>query len=57
MIDIPKKGKKFILARHFEGSPTHDNFKLVEFDIPDLQEGGKVVLQNKQIILYINICY
>lgn len=46
MIDIPKKGKKFILARHFEGSPTHDNFKLVEFDIPNLQEGGKVVLQN-----------
>lgn len=40
MIDIPKKGKKFILAQHFKGLPTLENFKLVEFDIPELKTGG-----------------
>lgn len=45
MIDVPKTGKKFILARHFEGLPTHDDFKLLEFEIPELQTGGKILFQ------------
>ena len=40
MIDVPKKSKKFILASHFDGLPKHENFKLVEADIPELQTGG-----------------
>ena len=40
MIDVPKKSKKFILASHFDGLPKHENFKLVEVDIPELQTGG-----------------
>lgn len=40
MIDVPKKGKKFVMKRHFEGLPTHEDFLLVEEDIPELQPGG-----------------
>lgn len=40
MIDVPKKGTKFVLARHFDGLPKLDNFKLIEVDIPELQTGG-----------------
>ena len=42
MIDIPTKGKKFILARHFEGLPKLENFKLVDVDIPELKTGGNI---------------
>lgn len=41
MIDIPKKAKKFVMKRHFEGLPTHDDFSLVEEDIPELKTGGE----------------
>lgn len=39
------KGKKWILAKEFSGTPSEDNFKLVEYDLPDeLQPGGKAIL-------------
>ena len=41
MATIPKKGKRFILAKHFQGLPKHSNFQLKEFDIPELKNGGK----------------
>ena len=41
MLDIPKKSKTFILKKHFDGLPKHENFQLVEVDIPELQTGGK----------------
>lgn len=28
------------MKRHFEGLPTHDDFMLVEEDIPELKSGG-----------------
>jgi hypothetical protein len=42
MIDMPTKGKKFILAHHFDGLPKLENLKLVDFDIPELQTGGNI---------------
>jgi NADPH-dependent curcumin reductase CurA len=40
MIDVPTKGKKYVLEHHFNGLPTLENFKLVDVDIPELQTGG-----------------
>jgi hypothetical protein len=37
------KAQKWILAKKFNGDPTEENIKLVEFDLPDeLQPGGRV---------------
>ena len=33
------KAKKFILARHFEGMPTPENFELIEEELPELEQG------------------
>ena len=38
------KAKKFILAKHFDGFPTPENFQLVEEDLPELEVGGNVTL-------------
>lgn len=43
MIDIPKKAKKFVLAKHFDGLPKLEDFQLIEVDIPELQTGGDLV--------------
>lgn len=40
-IEAMVKAKKFILARHFDGVPTPNDFKLVEEELPELQTGGK----------------
>ena len=40
MIDVPKIAKKFVMKKHFEGLPSHEDFLLVEEDIPELQTGG-----------------
>lgn len=32
--------KKFILEKSFSGAPRHDNFKLVEEQMDELQKGG-----------------
>ena len=37
------KGRKWILAKHFQGSPKAGDLKLVEFDLPEIKEGGKPV--------------
>lgn len=34
------KALKFTLARHFEGLPTAENFKLVEEELPEVKEDG-----------------
>lgn len=43
MIDVPTKGKKYVLEHHFNGLPTLENFKLVDVDIPELQTGEILV--------------
>lgn len=42
MIDVPKKAKKFVLKKQFDGLPKLEDFELVEEDIPELQVGGTV---------------
>jgi prostaglandin reductase 1 len=39
------KTKKFIFARHFDGEPKEDDFKLVEEELPPLKEGGEAMKQ------------
>lgn len=34
------RAKKFIYAKRFEGEPKLTDFKLVEEELPELQEGG-----------------
>ena len=35
-------GKKWILAKPFSGQPSQENFKLVEYELPDeLKENGR----------------
>ena len=36
------KGRKWILAKHFEGSPKEGDLRLVEFDVPEIKDGGKL---------------
>lgn len=39
------KAKKWILQKQFSETPTQENLKLVEFDLPDeLQPGGTLSL-------------
>ena len=35
------KGRKWILAKHFDGSPKEGDLRLVEFDVPSIKDGGK----------------
>ena len=37
------KGRKWILAKHFQGSPKEGDLELVEFDVPEIKDGGKRV--------------
>jgi prostaglandin reductase 1 len=39
------KAQKWILAKKFNGDPTSENIKLVEFDLPDELQPGEVLLQ------------
>jgi len=34
------KAQKWILDKGFSGYPTDENIKLVEFELPELKEGG-----------------
>ena len=36
------KGRKWILAKHFQGSPKEGDLELVEFDVPEIKDGGKL---------------
>jgi hypothetical protein len=36
------KGKKYVLTKYFDGEPKLSDFKIVEEDLPDLKDGGKV---------------
>jgi len=49
------KARKFVLTRRFEGAVKPDNFKIVEEDLPDLQDGGCVYLNEhlSSIELYV----
>jgi hypothetical protein len=42
------KTKKFIFAKRFVGEPKADDFTLVEEELPPLKEGGKVIENNTQ---------
>ena len=35
------KAKMWIKAKEFSGTPTKENFKLVEEDLPELKDGGR----------------
>lgn len=39
------KAQKWILAKKFNGDPTEENIKLVEFDLPDELQPGEVLCQ------------
>ena len=36
------KGRKWILTKHFQGSPKEGDLDLVEFDVPEIKDGGKL---------------
>ena len=38
------KAKTWVKLREFSGTPTKDDFKLVEENLPELKDGGRVVL-------------
>ena len=38
------KGSQWVLARHFQGAPKEGDVKLVEFELPELKDGGKTIL-------------
>ena len=38
------KAKTWVKLREFSGTPTKDDFTLVEEDLPQLKDGGRVVL-------------
>ena len=38
------KAKSWVKLREFSGTPTKDDFKLVEEDLPELKDGGTVIL-------------
>lgn len=35
------KAKVFVLARHFDGVPTPENFSLIEEELPELKQDRK----------------
>ena len=35
------KARKWILAKHFDGFPKESDLKLVEEELPELQDGGE----------------
>lgn len=37
------KGRKWILAKHFQGSPKKGDLELVEFNVPEIKDGGKFI--------------
>ena len=43
------RAKKFILAKHFDGFPTPENFHLIEEELPELEVGG-----NTTFLFFIN---
>lgn len=34
------KGRKWVLEKHFQGMPKRSDFKIVEFDLPPIQDGS-----------------
>ena len=38
------KAKTWVKLREFSGTPTKDDFKLVEENLPELKDGGRVAL-------------
>ncbi|XP_071798377.1 prostaglandin reductase 1-like [Asterias amurensis] len=36
---MPTKGKKWILEKHFDGTPKRSDLKIVEFDLPAVKDG------------------
>ena len=40
------KAKVFVLARHFDGLPTPENFKLIEEELPELKQDRMKHLYN-----------
>ena len=55
------KAKTWVKLREFSGTPTKDDFKLVEENLPELKDGGRVILflfhKLSKIILYKNQNY
>lgn len=35
------KGKKWVLVKKFDGLPKRSDLEIQEFEIPDVQDGGK----------------
>ena len=35
------KARKFVVVKHFEGEPKRSDLKLVEEELPALQDGGR----------------
>lgn len=33
-------GKKFVIAKHFDGEPKPSDLTLVEFELPPVKDGG-----------------
>ena len=51
------KAKQFILARHFDGMPTPENFKLIEEELPELKQGRIVTFNYFKTVLHTHFNY
>lgn len=38
------KAQKYVLTKYFQGEPKKSDFKIVEEELPELKEGGNLVL-------------
>lgn len=36
------KGQKYVLTKYFQGEPKKSDFKIVEEELPELKDGGKL---------------
>lgn len=54
---MPSKGKKWILENHFQGMPKQSDLKLVDFDLPVVQDGCKQNLKTWSKSIEIKVQY
>lgn len=40
------RAQKYVLTKYFQGEPKKTDFKIVEEDLPELQDGGNVYVKN-----------
>lgn len=44
------KGRKWVLVKPFDGLPKRSDLEVVEFEVPEIQDGGKLSLNFIEVL-------